>query len=369
MVHVEVQLDDLTGDAISGRGTGNLLITSGTSAPLTLQGRYDIKEGDYLFTFQSVLGKKFKLNKNTNNYIAWDGDPYEATIHIDAIYTAEDVSFAPLANSGFSDALKTIRDDVDVYVTMTGSLFHPDFKFDLGFPTSRPVYSSPDFQFAYQQMKKNENELNKQVTYLIVFNTFAPFENTPNTGGINPWGEFTYNTISGLLFGKVNEQLNKILSGLLPNNNLTLNFTGSLYNRNLLNENKGFQLPTSGNVNISLGVPLFNNRVNVQFGGTLDVPLAGDIQQTVRIYPDITIEFLINQTGTLRANIFYRQNIDFLTGTAPGSIVPRRYGASVGYGKEFDVLSDLFGGNKAGRTKKKDTASEAKTDSTKSNIP
>jgi len=350
MVNVEVQLDDLTGDAISGRGSGNLLLTSGTSAPLNLIGRYNIDEGKYVFTFQSVLGKEFLVNKSSNNFIEWNGDPYAATVHLDAVYTARNVSFAPLATTLFSStSLQTARDDVNVEATLTGDLFKPDFAFHLSFPKTKQIYNTPDFQFALQQMEKNQNELNKQVTYLIVFNTFAPFENTNNTtAGFDPFGEFTYNTISGLLFGEVNKQLNKILAGILPNNNFTLNFSGSLYSRTLVD--RGFRLPTTGNVNVNLGLPLFNDRVNVQLGGTLDVPLPGDIQQIVRIYPDITIEFLINKTGTLRANVFYRQNADFVTGTSASGVIPKRYGASIGYGKEFDGLGELFG-----KRKKRDT--------------
>lgn len=339
-VNVEVQLDELTGDAITGRGTGNLLITSGTSAPLTLTGRYDIEGGEYVFTFQSVFGKKFTVKENGNNYIEWNGDPYEATVHLDAIYTARNVSFAPLAGTLFASTagLQSTRDDVEVQTTLTGNLFKPDFRFKLNF-SDKPIYNTPEFQFALQQMESNQNELNKQVTYLIVLNSFAPFESNVS-GGINPFGEFTYSTISGLLFGELNKQLNKILSGILPNNNFTLNFSGSLYNRNLIGQQRGLQLPTTGNVNVNLGLPLFDDRVNIQFGGTLDVPLPGDIQQTVRIYPDITIEFLINKSGSLRANIFYRENIDFLTGNT--GVIPKRYGASIGYGKEFDGLKDLL---------------------------
>jgi hypothetical protein len=78
MVNVDVVLDDLTGDIIKGRGTGNLRITAGTSTPLSLVGRYDIDEGNYLFTFQSLFKKPFVLKKGANNYIDWNGDPYGA---------------------------------------------------------------------------------------------------------------------------------------------------------------------------------------------------------------------------------------------------------------------------------------------------
>ena len=69
MVNVGVQLDELTGDVIKGRGTGNLRITSGTTEPLTLQGRYNIESGSYEFTFQALLKKPFLLKRGGNNFI------------------------------------------------------------------------------------------------------------------------------------------------------------------------------------------------------------------------------------------------------------------------------------------------------------
>ena len=164
--------------------------------------------------------------------------------------------------TSFGGSYANIRDDVNVVATLTGNLFHPTFNFKLEFPTNNVIYSKPDFTFALQQIEKNPNELNKQVTYLIVFNSFAPFENNTQVAGFNPFGEFTYNTISGLLFGKVNEQLNSILSKILRNNNATFNFTGSLYNRNLVDPNSKnvFKLPNQSNLNLSLGLPLIQRQ-------------------------------------------------------------------------------------------------------------
>jgi hypothetical protein len=65
--------------------------------------------------------------------------------------------------------------------TLTGELFRPAFDFKIEFPEN--FYTAMDqryafeFQQAIQQIERNTNELNKQVTYLIVFNSFAPFEN------------------------------------------------------------------------------------------------------------------------------------------------------------------------------------------------
>lgn len=351
MVTVSVILDELTGDAIQGKGTGNLKISSGTSEPLTINGRYGIDEGNYIFTFQSLLKKPFILRENANNYIEWNGDPYDATISLDATYTAEKVSFAPLAGSGvFDKRLTSIRDDVNVIASLTGNLFHPNFTFSLEFPSNNQVYSTPEFSFALQQIEKNQNELNKQVTYLIVFNSFAPFETNTTSG--YAFGELYYNTISGLLFGKVNEQLNKILSKVLQNNNATLNLTGSLYNRDLVDPNSKnvFRLPDQSNFNVSLGLPLFNDRAHFTIGATLDVPLNSsdpsidptmNYNQVVRLFPDVMLELMVNKTGSIKATFFYRENTDFLANVG-GTGIPRRFGASIGYGKEFNSFKDLF---------------------------
>jgi hypothetical protein len=62
----------------------------------------------------------------------------------------------------------------------------------------------------------------------------------------------------------------------------------------------------------------------------------------------VSIELLLNRTGTVRATFFYRENADMLGGGSgsTGNLQTRRYGASISYGREFD-------GNKARGKKKK----------------
>jgi hypothetical protein len=351
MVNMEVILDDLTGDVIKGRGSGILTITSGTTTPLAINGRFDIYEGNYQFTFQSFFKKPFVLKPQANNYIEWTGDPYKAQIKLDAVYTAENVSFAPLANTllaaSSTTGLARFRDDVNVVASLTGELFQPDFKFKLEFPSNNVLYRDPSVAFGIQQIERNPNELNKQVTYLIVFNSFAPYENV-QSNAVNPFGEAISSTISGLLFGEVNRRVNELLGSVLQRNNVTLNFTGSLYNRNLIDQNqRGLLRINQGDVNVSLGKSLFEGRLNFSVGGTFDVPIQNDFQQSVRLFPDVTIELLLNKTGSVRANFFYRENVDFLTAATSGTgnnPQTRRYGTSLSYGKEFNSFGELFFG-------------------------
>ncbi|MER3470710.1 MAG: hypothetical protein C4330_05085 [Chitinophagaceae bacterium] len=352
MVFVNVQLDPLTGDELRGRGNGFLKIHAGTTSPLSLSGRYTIDEGSYLFTFQSFFKKPFIIKRDGNNYIEWSGNPYDATVHLDAVYTAKDVYLTNLANNllgGSTSGLSQSRGNIDIVTTLNGALFHPNISFQLSFPTNTFSNQTSAFAFqqAIQQIEHNQNEINKQVASLIVFNSFAPLTNT--NSAFQPLNEFAYSTISGFLFGEINKQLNQALGKLLKTNNLTFTFSGSLYNRKLIDQNtKGFNINQS-NISFTVGKAFFNDRFIVSFGSTFDVPIQSDIQQNIQFLPDVTAEWLINKNGTVRATFFYRQNLDFLNGTAQVSsgLRTQRAGASLSYRKEFNLLKNLF-------TRKKD---------------
>lgn len=347
MVNFKMILDDLTGDEIKARGRGDLNIKSGSSEPLSLNGGFEIEDGSYLFTFQSFFKKPFVIKKGGNSYIKWSGDPYKAKINFDAQYTAEKVSFSPLANSLPIDPnIAKVRGDVYVVASLTGDLFKPDIKFGLDFPASSPAITDPVLSFNIRQMEKNTNEINKQATYLIVLNSFAPSElgNSSTAGTPFNFSEIATNTISGIFLGVVNTELNKILGKLLKNDKYRINFTSSLYNRNIIDPNNKTALNLSSNVNLSIGRSFFNNRFIVTFGGGFEAPIQqSNIQQTIQLLPDVSLEWLINQSGTLRATFFYRENTDYLTATTTGGPArSRRTGGSIAYRNEFDNLRDLF---------------------------
>ncbi len=342
MVTVKVILDELTGDEIKGKGTGTLNIRSGSSEPLSLRGRFDIDEGSYLFTFQSFFKKPFELRKGGNNYIEWNGDPYDANIQFDAIYTAERVSYAPLANLlKVNTAASTSRGDVYVVASLTDKLFKPQIKFSLDFPSTSAAATDPELALVIQQLEKNVNELNRQVTYLIVFNSFAPSELADNETG----GNSVVNTISGIFLNVINDQINKILGNLLKNDKYNISLNTSIYNRNIIDPNNKTALNLGSNVNFSIGRSFFNNRFIISTGVGFDAAWQQtDVAQSLQLLPDVTLEWLINQSGSLRASFFYRENADYLTATVAGGSgkSTKRFGGSLSYRKDFDKLSDIF---------------------------
>ena len=342
LVTVKVVLDELTGDIIKGKGTGTLKIRSGTSEPLSLRGRFDIEEGDYQFTFQSFFRKPFVLKKGENNYIEWSGDPYDAKINLTAVYTANNVSFAPLASSlqglDQSQNISRARGDVYVVARLTDKLFQPKFNFSLEFPPASVVNSDPSLAFGLQQLQKNENEMNKQATYLVVLGVFAPVE----SGGRFSVSEVATNSLSGIFFNVINEQVKKIISTIFNSNKWNFNFNSSVYNRNVIATNGTLNL--GSNVNASIGRSIFNNRVIVTASGSVEGLIqtgSQSVRQSVGFLPDVTIEILINASGTFRAILFYRENTDYLT-TSTSSGTQKRSGVGLSYRKDFNKLGDLF---------------------------
>jgi len=343
LVEVKVQLDELTGDEIKGNGSGTFKIRSGTIEPLTLRGRFDIAEGNYLFTFQSFFKKPFEIKKGGTNYIEWTGDPYDANIKFEAQYKAERVSFSPLASTlNLTADASNARSDVFVVARLSNKLFKPTIDFYLDFPPNSVANSNPELGLLLKQLQQNTNELNRQVTYLIVFNSFAPNE----LGGALSASGVNVSTISGMLLSVVSDQINKLFNNLLKNDKYRINLNTSLYNRNLIAGNNT-ALSIGSNVNFSIGRSFFNNRFTISTGLGMDAPLGQNqttsLQQSILLLPDVTMEWLVNPSGTIRVSFFYRTNADYLSATSTSTASrSRRTGGSISYKKEFDKPGDLI---------------------------
>ena len=344
MVNFRMILDELTGDEIKARGSGTLKIHAGTTESLTLRGRYNIEEGNYLFTFQSFLKKPLVVTPGGNNYIEWNGDPMRANVQLEARYIADNVSYGPLAEyANLDDNTTKARGDVYVITTLTGQLFKPDIGFRIEFPSGSVANSNSSLGFGVQRIQSDPNELYKQVTYLIVFNSFAPIDSrgAASTAGIS-LGETATNTLSGIFFNVINNEFNKILNKILKSDKYHINITNTVYNRNFIDPTNATALNLGNNFNISVGRKFFNDRFILTFGGGIDAPLGQgttSVQQNVQLLPDVTAEWLINQSGTIRAIFFYRENTDYLNTTSSGTFGrTRRSGASLSYRREFNTL-------------------------------
>ena len=127
---------------------------------------------------------------------------------IDAIYTARNVSLGDLLNnSGFDlggDVL-SYKGDVYVIAKLTDKLSKPTIKFQLDFPASSPLKNNSSFELFLKKIETDQNEMLKQVTWLIIFGSFSPY------GTLATNGNFATSTL-GLALLKATLTLGNVVS-------------------------------------------------------------------------------------------------------------------------------------------------------------
>ena len=341
---IDVILDELTGDVIKAVGNGRIKIRAGNIEPLTMRGKYNIDKGKYDFNFQSFIRKPFELIPEAGNFIEWTGNPYEADIHIDARYTAERVSLNELVgNANFSNAVKSYRGNVYVIAALRNKLARPDIKFTLAFPPGNPISTDNEFSQFISRLERDDNEIIKQVSFLIVFNSFAPVGfNTGNSNNAYSVTTIGINSISQLLTRQINKSVTNLLNKVTGDQSMRFDIGSKVYNSGNLLDPTGSGIAINSNkidrqrVNLKLGRSFLNDKIIVNFGGDLDFNLraASSIQNNnFQWLPDLNIEFILTKDRKLRAIIFNRNSLDIIGGTMGRR---NRQGVSISYRKDFE---------------------------------
>lgn len=343
-----VIMDEISGDIIQAIGHGNLKIQVGSEDPLVMNGRYDIDRGNYNFSFQSLLRKPFKLRENTGNYIQWRGDPYDADIKIDAEYIANDVRFSDLATDAVTNAnnnVKKYRGNVIAIATLKGKLTKPDISFQIELPTNSPLKDDPDALAILQLIQRDQNELNKQVAFLIMFNSFGPISTSSQSklGGI-AFSGVVVNSISGVLSNTLSRQVSGLFQKLFNDKSIKVNFNASLYNGSNLIDNidRGGLNIDRTNLNFNIGKSFLNERLTFTFGSAVDFGLSQQqVQATknLQFLPDISADLKLRQDGKVVLTFFYRDSYNYLSGTGARQ---NRSGAGISYRRDFERISDLW---------------------------
>jgi hypothetical protein len=286
-----------------------------------------LTKGEYTFNFQTYFQKPFVLNRGNIN---WNGDPFQAIIDIDAAYQAKNVDISSLSNTGgFMQ-----KEDVTIVAHLSGVLQNPNVKFDIMLPEQSEAKRNDVIVKRLADFKNDDNEMNKQVASLLLFNTFLIGNQNFLSQG-NASTLFT-NTIGGvvsnLLTNFFNRELEKATKGVLSTY-ININPTLDL-------QQNASQL--QANIRAGLKI-LLDKRLVVLVGGNLDYNNPIYTQQLERrglLTPDITIEWMINRDGSLRIVGFNRSSIDFALSQR------NRSGLRLSYRKDFNRLADLFSGKK-----------------------
>ncbi len=348
--NVYMILDPLSGDIIKTNGRGNLSMKVGTTQDLTLAGRYEIDRGSYNFTFQSFIHKPFILVEGVGNYIQWNGNPYDATIGIQAAYRAENVRFSDLGLSASSGVAITspnvlhYRGDIIVTADLTGKMLSPRIAFQIDLPPNSPLKNDQDALSLIQRIQNDPNELTKQVSCLVVLNSFVPLANSTNAfDAPSAAANVVVNSISGVLSNAFSKQMYHLLTKIFNDKSLRVNFNTTLYNGSNVFDNidQSKLNYDRTNLNFSIGKSFMNEKLTLNVGSALDFGMTTQQEQAAafQFLPDINAEYKITADGRVALTFFYRDSYNYLSS---GNHTLNSSGSSISYRRDFDKIDELF---------------------------
>ena len=354
-------LDPLSGDIIKTNGRGNLVMTIGTTQDLTLNGRYEIDKGSYNFTFQTFIHKPFVLKEGVGSYIQWSGNPYDARINIQAVYTAQNVQFSDLGISPASGLGITshnvlqYRGDILVTATLKNQLMSPDITFQIELPDNSPLKNDQDALALLQKIQSDPNELNKQVSCLVVLNSFVPLSNSSTVFDVNQVGaNVVLNSISGIVSNTFRNLVSSRLQRVFKDKSLQVNFMPTVYNgaNFLSSEAQTGVTYDRTNLNFSIGKELLNQRLTLNVGSALDFGMSTAQEQVAafEFLPDINATYKITADGRVSLTLFYRDSYNYLSSAANHTL--NSSGTSLSYRRDFDRIDELFKKKKKKKTPK-----------------
>ncbi len=348
---VEIVFDEQSGDVLRGQGRGNLQINVTRDGQFQIFGGYRITQGSYLFTMYNVVNKQFSIKEG--GQIQFMGDPLRAQLDVKAEYTALSTSVANFIQEYLQSASATLKNDaskstrVILEMALSGPLEKPVIGFDIFFPDLTGELLNL-CESKMRILRRDQNELNRQVFGLIVAGQFLPSDSNLQGSSIfyNTVSEFLSNQLSMLLTGLFSEIISDgaVLSGI------DIDVAYSNYQSADLGEGQDY---TSGSeFQVRLRQDFFNDRLTVIVGGNIDVGgnvTAPDAANGTFIGNDLVIEYTLNKDRTLKLRVYQKLQPDLGGGSR------LQVGTGLSFRREYDEFSEFLKsiGQKLGKKKKK----------------
>ncbi|NDV64402.1 translocation/assembly module TamB domain-containing protein [Bacteroides sp. 224] len=306
--NMRIIMDPIAGDYIGGKGTGNVRIDFFNKGDIKMFGSYAINQGVYKFSLQEVIRKDFIIKDGSN--IVFNGDPFDATMDVQAAYTVNSASLNDLLTSEETALIANVNVRVNCLMNLSGVLTNPTIKLNIELPNERD-----EVQALVRNYISTEEEINMQTLYLLGIGKFYPPEHL--TTGQNS------NVMSSVLSSTLSGQLNNLLSQIIDNNNWNIG-------TNLSTGDKGW---TDVEVEGILSGQLLNNRllINGNFGYR-DNPMS-----TTNFVGDFDAEWLLTRSGDIRLKAYNQTNDRYYTRTNLTT-----QGIGIMYKKDFYKWNELF---------------------------
>ena len=307
---IQILFNSTLGDVISGQGSGNLRMVYDQQSNFTIFGDYTIDKGDYIFTLQNVIGKRFKLEKGGT--ITWNGDPYEAIVDLNAVYNLK-ASVKDLLVDTYKNE-NTGRIPVECKINLSRKLLNPNLKFDIFFPTADERTKDE-----LQQFISTQDDVNRQMLALLLIGQFyTPEYIRGRTDTQANTGALVGATTSEMLSNQLSNWLSQISS------NFDVGF----------NYKPGDQVNTN-QMELALSTQIFDDRVTIN--GNIGNNSNLQTTSTNTVVGEIEVFIKLIKSGKLELKAYNRANTDMTYDTSP-----YKQGIGFSYRESFNSFHDLF---------------------------
>ena len=304
-------MDEKTNDYITLNGSGDIRATFHDKGAFNMYGTYTVDRGTYDVTIQNIIKKNFQFQQGGT--IVFGGDPYDATLSLQALYTVNGVSLSDL-NIGNSFSSNTIR--VNCLMNIGGQPKAPQVTFDLDMPNV-----NSDEKQMVRSLLASQQEMNQQVLYLLGIGRFY------NQGQNNAQAgqqDQTSLAMQSFLSGTLSTQINTVLSQIIKNDDWN-------FGANISTGTEGWNNAEYEGI---INGRMLNNRllINGQFGYRDNATRA-----TPSFIGDFDIRYLLYPNGNLSLKVYNQTNDRYFTRSALNT-----QGIGIIMKKDFNGLQDFF---------------------------
>ncbi len=304
----QIVFDPKVGDLIRGFCQGNLKMEYTSDEEFYMYGELEVVEGDYLFTLENIINKKFHVKPGGT--IVWSGSAYDAIIDLDAVYNTR----APL-----KDLMAALSDSSDMYnkpvnvecqMHMSGNLMTPDIQFSINVPNANDKAKA-------QLANLTQDEINKQLLYLLIMNRFY---NPNQTAGMGNEMGSTTNAFGVTSSELLSNQVSNWLSQISKDFDIGFNYRPGT-------EMSGQELE------VALSTQILNDRVLING----NVGYGEDKTNTNSLVGDFEVQLKVNKKGSFRLKGFTRANDDL-----EAEFGPYTNGVGIFYTEDFNTFGELI---------------------------
>ncbi len=296
-------------DLIRAQGEGTLRFEMDKQGNIYLSGNFVLIEGEYLFTLQNVINKRFSVESGGS--VTWSGNPMNAVIDLSAVYKLKAPLYELMLGS-LENVNSSQRIPVECKIKLTGDLVNPDISFDIAFPGIENR-----LRYELQQYFSTQEDLNRQMLSLLVLGKFYTPEYVRGSYESSTTG-LIGNTASDLFSNQLSNWLSQI------NQDLDIGF----------NYRPGNQI-TGDEIELALSTQIFNDRVSLN--GNIANNTNPRSMNNSELVGDFEISVKLTPNGKLQLKAYNKSNNNLIYETAPYT-----QGLGISYREDYNQVDELW---------------------------